>query len=466
MKVNYFHDTIAVISTPRGKGAIAILRLSGDKALKTAAKIFYNPKIDLITSPPRFMHYAKIIDPVSQEPIDEVMITHMPSDSSFTREEMVEIYCHGGDVIPNTILKLLLSLGLRMADPGELTQRAYLNGRIDLTQAEAIHDIIDSQNLLSSRMALSNLEKRFSKVIYGFRNSLIKILAKLEVNIDYPEEDLEPLYRQEFQSTLKTIIDETDRILLDSQNGRIVKQGIKVAIVGKTNVGKSTLFNYLTREDRAIVSHIHGTTRDFLETHISLAGIPIELMDTAGFRETTDDIERMGRTRSESKMSEADTILWVLDYNRPWDKDDDHVASSIEKGNPKNVIFVVNKTDLEKVLDLDSLKLSFHPEKIFNVSLKKDIGLTHMEKGFKSIFLKQDFSFNDQTIMCNIRQEDLLLRCQESLKKALSALLEDLSYEFIAIDLREALGSLGEIVGEVTTEDILTEIFNNFCIGK
>ncbi len=466
MKADYLQDTIAVISTPMGKGAIAILRLSGDKALKTAARIFYNPKIDLLTSPPRFMHYGKIIDPLDQELIDEVMITHMPPETSFTREPLVEIYCHGGEVIPNTILKLLLSLGLRMAEPGEFTQRAYLNGRIDLTQAEAIHDLIDSRNQLASRMALSNLEKRFSKVIYGFRDSLVRILAKLEVNIDYPEEDLDPLYLQDFQSTLESIIHETDAILLDSQNGRVLKQGIKVAIVGKTNVGKSTLFNYLTREDRAIVSHIHGTTRDFLETHISLAGVPIELMDTAGFRETNDAIEKIGKTRSQSKMSEADAILWVLDSNRPWDKGDDHVASSIEKVSPKKVICVVNKTDLEKVLDLDTLSLSFQPEKVFSISLKGNMGLSDMEKGFKSIFLSDDFSFNEKTILCNIRQENLLSQCRKSLKKALSALSENLSYEFIAIDLREALDSLGEIVGEVTTEDILTEIFNNFCIGK
>ncbi len=466
MKADYLQDTIAVISTPMGKGAIAILRLSGDKALKTASRIFYNPKVDLLTSPPRFMHYGKIIDPLSQQLIDEVMLTHMPPESSFTREEVVEIYCHGGDVIPNTILKLLLSLGLRMAEPGEFTQRAYLNGRIDLTQAEAIHDIIDSQNQLASRIALSNLEKRFSKIIYGFRDSLVQILAKLEVNIDYPEEDLEPLYREEFQSTLESIIHETDRIVLDSQNGKIIKQGIKVAIVGKTNVGKSTLFNYLTREDRAIVSHIHGTTRDFLETHITLAGVPIELVDTAGFRVTNDDIEEIGKIRSQNKMSEADLILWVLDYNRPWDEGDDHVASSIKRVSPKEVIYVVNKTDLEKALDLEAESLSFQPERVFHISLKGNMGLSDMEKGFKSIFLKQDFSFNEQTVICNIRQESLLLQCQASLKKALSALSEGLSYEFIAIDLREALDSLSEIVGEVTTEDILTEIFNNFCIGK
>ncbi|MDH4128957.1 MAG: tRNA uridine-5-carboxymethylaminomethyl(34) synthesis GTPase MnmE [Spirochaetota bacterium] len=463
MNQEYFHDTIAAISTGIGKAAIAIIRISGDKAIQIASQIFHKANFDFKTSNSHKLYFGKIIDPCSNKHIDEVLITFMCSDNSFTREDLVEIHCHGGEVVPYTILKLILTLGARMADPGEFTRRAFLNGRIDLTQAEAIHEIIESQNKLSSNIALANLEKRFSSVIYSFKDELIKMLAELEVNIDYPEEDLDAILYEKYITTLDKIGNMIDKIVSDSKNGRIIKHGIKVTITGKTNVGKSSLFNHLIRDDRAIVSHIHGTTRDFLETHISLSGIPVQLVDTAGFRKTEDEIEKIGKIKSTQIMQEADYILWMLDQSREWDNDDEDILSQIDKN---KVITIINKMDLKKMLNTHEIYKKLSPIGIFNVSIYNKTGLEELEIGLREIFVGKDFTFNEQSIICNIRQQTLLDKVKNSIQKAIRAMSDNLSYEFIAIDLREALNFLGEIVGEVTTEDVLNEIFSNFCIGK
>ncbi len=463
MNPQYINDTITAISSPHGQGAISIIRISGDSACDIASKIFYNPKVNLYKSNSHVLHYGKIVDPITKDLIDEVLLCVMRSNRSFTGEELIEINCHGGEVIPYTVLKLLLSMGARLAEHGEFTRRAYLNGKIDLTQAEAINDIITSQNLFSSKMAMSNLEKRFSNLIKGFKADLIRVLALLEVNIDYPEEDIEPVDHKEITLSISKIIDSINKIITESKSGRILKQGVKITIVGKTNTGKSSLFNYMVREEKAIVSHIHGTTRDFLETHISLADIPIHLVDTAGFRHTENEIEKIGKNRSKKMMSEADYILWLLDSGRQWDHDDESILKSINKD---KVIIILNKADLDKKIDENTVLNKFDPKGIFTISLLKETGLDNMEKGLRSIFLGETLTFNNQSIMCNIRQESLLLKARASFKKALTALSDGLSYEFIAIELREGLDHLSEIIGQVNTDDILNEIFQNFCIGK
>ncbi|MDH5682088.1 MAG: tRNA uridine-5-carboxymethylaminomethyl(34) synthesis GTPase MnmE [Spirochaetota bacterium] len=463
MKPTYLHDTIAAISTPVGKGAIAIVRLSGDKAFSIASKVFSRPDKILNSPVSHTLHYGKIINPQNSVVMDEVLLALMTPDKSFTGEPIVEIHCHGGEQLPHSILKLLLTQGARMADPGEFTRRSFLNGKIDLTQAEAIHDIIVSQNIVSSSIAVSSLEKRFSKVIYGFRQDLINILAEIEVSVDYPEEDLEPVQNQKALSALSRIQSEIDQILKDSLDGRILKRGVKVAIVGKTNAGKSSLFNYLTREDRAIVSHIHGTTRDYLETHINLQDLPVELVDTAGFRKTGDHIESIGKDRSKSKIAEADYTLWIIDQSGDWDEHDLEILSHIDS---KKTILVFNKADLKESLNKDEIIKKLSPRAYFSISLLSGTGLREFETGLRSEILGADFTYNDQAIICNIRQESLLSLSKSSIQKAYEALKSNMSYEFIAIDLRDSLDFLGEIVGEVTTEDILNQIFDNFCVGK
>lgn len=463
MRPDYFHDTIAVISTPQGKGAIAIVRLSGSKAFSIAKSIFKHSKINFDSLPYYKIILARLIDPESKEDIDEVMIAKMPSDKSFTREDMVEIHCHGGEIIPYTILKVLFDLGARPAEAGEFTKRAYLNGRIDLTQAEAIHDLVSSQSKLAGKMALSHLEKRFSNKINSFKDQIVHHLAHMEVNIDYPEEDLEPVYYDNITESLNNIIVEINQILKDSHSGKIIKKGVNIAIVGKTNVGKSSLFNYFNREERAIVSQIHGTTRDFLESHIVIKDIPINLIDTAGFRQTEDEIESIGKKRAEEKLNEADHIIWLLDSSRDWDNDDDEVFNIVKEKKP---IIILNKVDLNTILTQDNIKTKMPGSEIFAISVLQNTGLKELENGLAKIFLKEDFLFTEQTIICNLRQENLLNQSKLSLIRAKDNIEDNLSYEFIAMDLREALDSLGEIVGEVTTEDILNTIFSNFCIGK
>jgi len=463
MKLDYFHDTITAISTPTGKGAIAMIRLSGEKAIQIASQIFIPANKKAFRSTSHILQYGQIKNPVNNDIIDEVLLAVMKADKSFTREELVEINSHGGEVIPYAIIKLVLSLGARLADPGEFTKRAYLNGRIDLTQAEAVHEIITAQNQLASTFAISNLEKRFSNIIKQFTEQIVHTLALIEVNIDYPEDDLDPVYSKGIIENLTEISKEIDNILIDSQNGKVLKSGIKVAIVGKTNVGKSSLFNHFNREDRAIVSHIHGTTRDFIETNISLAGIPVELVDTAGFRQTDDLIEQMGKDRSQKLMNQVDYTLWILDQSREWDNDDNTILSHIDC---TKLILIINKTDLPAKLNVEEVSQKLTPKTMFYISLINNEGLTELETGLKNLFVGQDFAVNKQSIACNLRQENLLLKAKSSISKGIQALTDGLSYEFIAIDLREALNSLGEIVGEVTTDDILNEIFSHFCIGK
>ncbi len=463
MNPQYIYDTIAAISTPTGKGAIAIIRISGEKSLDTAQKIFHSSKNNLLITQPRTLHYGKIIHPTTKHHIDEVLMVYMPPQSSFTKEHLIEIHSHGGNIVPYTILKLLLEQGIRLAEPGEFTKRAYLNGRIDLTQAEAIHDIINARCDQSLNLALSNLEKRFSNLLKSFRDQIIHILALLEVNIDYPEEDLEPVYIENSIRDVTSIIQKIDHILWDSKNGRVIREGIRVAIIGKTNVGKSSLFNYLIKEDRAIVSHIHGTTRDYLENHIVIQGVPVELIDTAGFRHTSDEIEEIGKSLSKKKMENAEYILWILDQSRPWDEDDQYILSQIDRN---KTILIINKSDLHDELNSHSIDDKITPQGIFLISIKENKGLIELEHGLKDLFVNKDFKINDQTILCNIRQENLLNRTKLSLERSLNDFLNNVSYELIAIELRESLDTLGEIIGETTTEDILSHIFQHFCIGK
>lgn len=460
------------ISTAVGPSAISIVRLSGENILSLLQGVFMG--VDLRSAPNRTLYYGKIVDPATQQKIDEVLAVYMPSESSFTREDLVEIHCHGGYWIPHRILKLFLKNGARLAEPGEFTRRAYLNGRIDLTQAEAVHELISAQNDLAQVSAFSNLERRFSKKIYAFRSNLIRVLAQLEVHIDYPEEDLEPTDEQSIRHSIRSILQSIQEILIENQNGKILREGVKLAIVGKTNVGKSSLFNYFSREDRAIVSSIHGTTRDFLENRIQILGFPIEIIDTAGLRKTHDPIEVLGKERTYQRIQDADFILWLLDQNQSWSEEDQKVREWIE-GKP--YILVLNKQDLKKKLQDHDLK-PLEPLASFSISITSEIGLPQLEEGLIDLFMglskngltnqtiTERRTWNENLIFCNTRQEDLLKKTEEPLTRALVALKEKHSYEFIALELREALDFLGEIVGAVSTEEILDEVFRNFCVGK
>lgn len=457
-------DTIAAIATPPGRGAIGVIKISGEEARSILQAIF-KPAKPHPDFEPRRLYYGFIVDPETEERLDEVLVAYMKAPYSYTREDVVEIYAHSGYINLKKILELVLRMGARLAEPGEFTLRAFLNGRIDLAQAEAIEEIISAKSEVSLKLALKALEGRLSQRINRLKETILEILAHVESAIDFPEEDIEILAPHELKKRIKEeVMAEIERLISAQEEGKIYREGLTLVIAGKPNVGKSSLLNALLKEDRAIVSSIPGTTRDFLEELATIGGLPVKLVDTAGLRETDDPIEKVGVERAWGKVKSADLVVFLVSAETPPDEETEKIYQEIAS---LPHLFVINKIDLTP--NYASEWEDFAKSKgIFplKISAEKEIGLEELSRSIAEKALSTSFG-EVPDVAPNLRQKMALVKAKEGLELALSELeKKEPLPELIAIGLRSALSALSEITGEVTTEDLLNTIFSRFCIGK
>lgn len=454
----YIDDTIAAISTPPGQGGIGIVRISGKDAILMADKIFYSPKKKkLIKSPTHRMHYGFILDPSDEEIVDEVLVSVMKSPNTYTREDIIEINCHGGAVPLRRILEIALQEGARLAEPGEFTRRAFINGRIDLAQAEAVLDVINSLTIQSQKSSMNQLRGTLSKKIDSIRDKLIELTAFVEAHIDFPEDDISSLSSTEMKEMAINILNSIKKLIESARFGVVLREGVKTAIAGRPNVGKSSLLNALLEQDRAIVTEIPGTTRDVIEEHLNIQGIPVRIMDTAGIRDVRDIAEQEGVKRSVRTIDEADLVLLILDGSEPLHATDERL---IERSKSKNGLILINKTDLPQKINIKK-----YNGKIVYISAKTGEGLKELRNEMVEAILGGKIEYGPE-IVTNIRHVHALGRANESLNKFITGIRNQISPEFLSIELREALDSIGEIQGVTTTDDILNKIFDSFCIGK
>lgn len=453
-------DTIAAISTPIGEGGLGIVRISGPRALFIGNKIF-TKKVSRL--PSHTIHHGHIIDPRSKERIDEVMLSIFKKPRSFTAEDMIEISGHGGIVPLRKILEACLTNGARLAEPGEFTKRAFLNERIDLAQAEAVVDIIRAKTEMGLTVALHQLDGELSSKIESLRQELINLSAHLEAAIDFPEEDIERLESPQMLLRTRKVLKGIRKLLEGAEGGKILREGIKTVIIGRPNVGKSSLLNALLKEKRAIVTPIPGTTRDIIEEIINVGGIPLKIIDTAGLTTAKGIVEKESVARTRRSLKTADLVLLVMDAATHLSKEDYEIMGDVKD---KKVIVVINKTDLPEVIEIDKIRKILHDKRIRKVSATKKTGLKRLEKMIIDLIFEGGVTPSDRTLVTNIRHKDALERTRKSLENMIESIKKDMSAEFISVDLKAALNSLGEITGKTVTEDILDEIFSQFCIGK
>ncbi len=450
-------DTIAAISTAPGVGAISIIRVSGTKSIEKVNSIFEGK--DLTKVPSHTIHYGFIVN--NTQKIDEVLVSVMKSPKTFTTEDVVEINCHGGIFTTKKILELLLQNGVRLAEPGEFTKRAFLNGRIDKLKAESVMDIISAKTDAMREMAINQLTGKVSSFIHNLRQKIIEILANIEVNIDYPEyEDIEEMTIELLKPRMKEIEDEIEHILKESQNGKIIKEGIKTAIIGRPNVGKSSLLNLLLDEDKAIVTEIEGTTRDTVEGEIILDGFLLNIIDTAGIRETNDKVEQIGVEKSKKLLYQADLILYMINQNQPLNKEDMEMLENLKD---KNHILVVNKIDLQSVIDLSSYEKN-HP--IVYISTLEQKGIENLTEKIKEIFQLNKIDQKDLTYLTNANNIAILKKALDKIKEVKIGIEENQPIDMIEIDLKEIWNLLGEIIGETYQDELIDQLFSQFCLGK
>lgn len=452
-------DTIAAISTPKGEGGIAIIRISGDKSFEILDKIFIkkNPNADLGFYK---LNYGFIKD--GEKIVDEVMAVRLKAPKSYTCEDIVEINCHGGTLVSEKVLELVLRNGARHAESGEFTKRAFMNGRIDLSQAEAVMDIIQGKTEKSVSLSLDQLRGDLRDKVNEFKKALLDITAHVNVVLDYPEEGIDDPLPVELRDNLEKVYEEANRLIDSYDTGKKIKEGIKTVIVGKPNVGKSTLLNALLREERAIVTHIAGTTRDVIEEIINIKGIPLVLVDTAGIRKTDDIVENIGVEKSKQFIEKADLVLLVLDASKELENEDIEVINQI-KENKKKVIVLLNKIDLNKKINLEGHNL----ENIVEISAKDNIGIEDMQEKIYSYIVEEDVeNSSEKLIITNIRHKTALEKTKDAIRNIFETIDMELPMDLISVDLKEALDSLSEITGEISSEDILDHVFGNFCVGK
>lgn len=444
-----YQDTIAAISTPAGEGGIGIVRLSGREALPVARAIFRGKLSH------RHINYGHIFDPENNEVVDEVLISYMAAPDTYTREDVVEINCHGGHLPLQLILQLVLRHGARLAHPGEFTLRAFLNGRIDLAQAESVSDIIQAKTQASLRLAVQGLEGRLSAEIKSIRSQLMSILAYLTARIDFPEDEVEP---QEIIRPLNNALQSLQKLIATADSGIIYRQGMRIAIVGRPNAGKSSLLNQLLRQNRSIVTPVPGTTRDTIEEVANLKGVPFILVDTAGIIDSKDPVESLGVERSRRAIEQADLILLVIDTSQPITEADREIINLTED---KATLVVANKCDLPKRAALGKSKREIVP-----ISALSGDGIPLLEDRMVNLALGGEVHISDAPMVNNPRHKEALERAERNLIQALSGIRTEIPDDFITIDLTTALNALGEITGETVQEDLLETIFSNFCIGK
>ncbi len=456
-----FSDTIAAIATFPGNAGINIIRLSGIDALKIADKIFIDKnKQKNVNLKPRYLHYGYIVDK-DDKIIDEVLISYMKSPNTYTKEDIIEINCHGGIISAKKILDTVLSYGCRTAERGEFTKRAFLNGRIDLTQAEAVIDIINSKTDSSHEISVKHLEGRLSKQINSVINEIMELLANIEVNIDFPEYDEDEITVEKVKILCDNLLEELNILIKTADTGKIFKEGIKTVILGKPNVGKSSLMNFLLNENRAIVTEIPGTTRDTIEEYVNIKGVPLRIIDTAGIRETNDTVEKIGVEKALEKVSDADLVIMVFDSSKELEKEDEKILDYIKN---KKSIYIRNKTDLENKLNLVDYKEI--ENEIINISILQNQGLDDIIDKINKMFFEGHLNASDELIINNVRHKNLLIKAKESIEEVLKSIQNNMTIDFIEIDLKEAMKQLGLIVGKSVSDDLVDKIFNEFCIGK
>ncbi|WP_077620111.1 tRNA uridine-5-carboxymethylaminomethyl(34) synthesis GTPase MnmE [Bacillus sinesaloumensis] len=455
-------DTIAAISTPMGEGAIAIVRLSGDEAVEIASRVFKGKNLKEVES--HTIHYGHIVDPDTNQVVEEVMLTLMKGPKTFTREDVIEINCHGGLVSVNRVLQLVLSNGARLAEPGEFTKRAFLNGRIDLSQAEAVMDLIRAKTDRAMNVAIGQMEGKLSTLINRLRQELLETLAHIEVNIDYPEyDDVEEMTHRVLLEKSGKVRDEIIRLLETSNQGKILREGLSTVIIGRPNVGKSSLLNSLVHENKAIVTDIPGTTRDVIEEYVNVRGVPLRLVDTAGIRETEDIVERIGVERSREVLKKADLILLVLNHGDEFTEEDERLFEAVSG---METIVIINKTDLPQKINMEKIKQLAKNYPIVTTSLLEEEGVDDLEEAISSLFFKGNVEANDLTYVSNSRHIALLTQAKKSIEEAISGAESDLPIDMVQIDLTRTWELLGEIIGDAVHESLINQLFSQFCLGK
>ncbi len=448
-------DTIAAISTALGVGAISIIRVSGKEAISIVNKIFKGKDLNLVST--HTIHYGHIID--NAEIIDEVLVSIMKAPKTFTVEDIVEINAHGGIATTHRILELLLKNGCRLATPGEFTKRAFLNGRIDLLEAESVMDLISSKTEATRKMAISGVDGKLSLLIHSLRSKIIELLANIEVNIDYPEyEDIEEMTIEELNKSMTSIEHELKDILTNSKEGKMIKEGINTSIIGRPNVGKSSILNRLLNENKAIVTDIEGTTRDVVEGNIIIDGIMLNILDTAGIRETENVVEQIGVRKSLELLEQSDLVLVVLNNNEALTEQDIDILKQVKH---KNHIVIVNKKDLERHLDVTTLEPDY-----IEISALNDEGIEKIKNRIRELFHLEKFENQDMTYLTNARSIALVEQALESLKEVKRGIEQNMPIDMVEIDLKKVWNLLGEITGETYQDELIEQLFSQFCLGK
>lgn len=448
--------TIAAISTPAGAGGISIVRVSGDDALGIIKKIFKARDLDTFGS--HTIKYGHIVEE-SGKIVDEVLVSYFKAPKTYTGEDTCEINCHGGNIVTKQVLELVLKNGAQMAEPGEFTKRAFLNGKLDLSQAEAVMDIINSKSEKEKKSSINQLNGSVGKKISEIKSNFVDLLVDVEANIDYPEYDIEEVRREKILKILDENIEKL-QVLEDSfENGKILKSGVTTAIVGKPNVGKSSLMNVLLKEERAIVTEIPGTTRDTIEEYISIRGIPLKIIDTAGIRETTDIVEEIGVKKSKKALDEAELVLILLDGSKELEDED---YSLLEKVKDKKHIIIINKIDVESKINKEILT----DESVIEISAKNLLGIDTLEEKIEEMFNTNQIDVDNEVIITNVRHKDLISKAKDQVKHIKDSLNSGIPIDMISIELQNAVQYLGEITGETVSEDVISGIFKKFCVGK
>ena len=459
-------ETIAAISTAMGNGGIGIIRMSGKETFNILSKIFVNPngtKLDINNIVGYTIKYGFIVNSEDNEKIDEVLVSFFKNPKSYTKEDMCEINSHGGMIVERLILEQCLKNGAMLAEPGEFTKRAFLNGRIDLSQAESVIDIINSKSQIEAKASINQLEGVLSEKIQKIRHSLLDLMADVEAQIDYPEYDFEDLEENNIINVLEKEKEELIKLKDSFESGKVLKEGIKTAIVGKPNAGKSSLLNSILKEDRAIVSDIEGTTRDTIEEQIIINGVPLKIIDTAGIRKTDDKIEKIGVDKTLKILEEAELVLALFDNTKELSNEDLEILKLIKN---KNAIILLNKIDIENNNFENEKKLNEIGKKVIKISAKNLIGIDELYFEIEKMFNLNEINSEDGIIITNVRHKNQIEIAQKDIEKAIEDVKNNMPIDIISINIINALNNLGKITGENVTEDIINEIFSKFCLGK
>ncbi len=486
---NNLSDTIAAIATPPGYGGIGIVRVSGPDAFAFVLPLLRRPGGDTALPPSHTLTYGQIVALGTQEILDETLVAFMRAPHTYTREDVVEIQGHGGPLILQRILRQVLARGARMANPGEFTLRAFLNGRLDLAQAEAVMDLISSQTEVGQRLAMQQLRGRVSEQVQHARHSLLGVIARIEASIDFPEEDVPTPLPAELAPSILEALRQVDSLLAGSEQGRLYRQGLRTAIIGRPNVGKSSLLNALLRAERAIVTPVAGTTRDTVEEVANVRGIPLHLIDTAGITPSSDPVEQIGVERSRAAAESADLTLLVVDGSEPLSEQDRRVSEELramgfggeaqqnehERDHPavtwqdmarRPVVLVVNKSDRRQVVEIDQLRQMWPGASLIHTSMLTGTGIAELEESIANLVLAGKTLQSESALITSARHQESLRRASDHIRASLLPLREGLPLDFVSIDLRAAYDALGEVTGETASEDLLERIFSEFCIGK